>query len=75
MSTGTILRVLRQAAGMTQHQLEEHTQRHGLKQPRISLIEKGEAMPTAVQLAVILKAVGASDTQRLGILEGLSRGG
>lgn len=74
MKTGTILKVLRQAAGLTQEQLAEHTTAHGLKQPRISLIEAGQAMPSAVQLAVMLDVVKASDDQRLGVLRGLSRG-
>ena len=72
MLIGHKLRALRQGAGLTQIELAEHTTGHGLKQPRISLIESGGAMPSAVQLAVILDAVGATPSERLEVLQGLT---
>ena len=75
MKTGTQLRALRVGAGLTQSELAKETTPHGLKQPRISLIEAGEALPSVKQLAVILDAVKATPSQRLEVLRGLTHGG
>ena len=75
MKTGTQLRALRMGAGLTQTELAKETASHGLKQPRISLIEAGEALPSVKQLAVILDAVNATPSERLEVLRGLTHGG
>ena len=75
MKTGTQLRALRMGAGLTQTELAKETASHGLKQPRISLIEAGEALPSVKQLAVILDAVKATPSERLEVLRGLPPGG
>lgn len=57
MSTGSLIRMAREAAGLTQEDLEE---RSGIKQPQLSRWELDRVQPRDQQLAILASSLGVT---------------